>query len=377
NKLIGLSVDQGVLNALAENKGLIKADGGQVLLTAKAADQIIKSVVNNDGIIEATRLTNVDGVIRLEADNISNSGTLRADGGVGLRGGSIAPSAAHDITLGASSILSASGASGGDITAQAQGGTLLADGRIQAVGNEATGGAVKLLGTQVGLINSASVNASGSTGGGTVLVGGDYQGKNPDVQNATSTYVGAGANINVDAIGAGNGGKAIVWANDSTRFYGNVFARGGANGGDGGFVETSGKNVLQATGTVDASARAGQAGSWLLDPNNISIQSAGANTSVVGSPDFYSTNDSAIVTTGSILTALNAGTSVTVTTGSAGTNAQAGNITVANAIGKTAGGNATLTLNAANDISFNAGADVTSSAGQLNLTLSALGNVSS
>src|SRR5215831_17314927 len=48
NKLIGLSVDQGVLYALAENKGLIQAGGGQVLLTAKAADQIIKSVVNND-----------------------------------------------------------------------------------------------------------------------------------------------------------------------------------------------------------------------------------------------------------------------------------------------------------------------------------------
>src|SRR5882672_4762226 len=38
NKLIGLTVDLGVLNALAENKGLIRADGGQVLLTAKAAD---------------------------------------------------------------------------------------------------------------------------------------------------------------------------------------------------------------------------------------------------------------------------------------------------------------------------------------------------
>lgn len=55
NKLIGLSVDLGTLNALADNKGLIKADGGQVLLTAKAADQLIKSVVNNDGIIEPRR----------------------------------------------------------------------------------------------------------------------------------------------------------------------------------------------------------------------------------------------------------------------------------------------------------------------------------
>lgn len=119
NKLIGLTVEQGALNALADNKGLIKAGGGQVLLTAKAADQLIKSVVNNDGIIEAATLSNVNGVIRLEADNITNSGTLRADGSATQNGGSIALAAANDITFASSSIISASGARGGDITVQA------------------------------------------------------------------------------------------------------------------------------------------------------------------------------------------------------------------------------------------------------------------
>ena len=145
NKLIGLNVDQGALNALAENKGLIKADGGQVLLTAKAADQLIKSVVNNDGVIEAGTLKNVNGVIHLEGDVLTNSGTLRAEGGVGQTGGGIKLAFDKDITLTASSIISAGGARGGDITVQARGGTLLAGGGIDARGNESSGGTVKLL----------------------------------------------------------------------------------------------------------------------------------------------------------------------------------------------------------------------------------------
>src|SRR5262249_49796193 len=158
---------------------------------------------------------------------ITNTGTLRADGGVGLRGGSITLAASNDITLGTSSIISASGASGGDITAQAQGGTLLLDGRIQATGSETTGGTGKLPGTQVGLINAASVDASGSTSGGAVLVGGDYHGSNPDVQNAQQTYVSPDATINADATNSGNGGKVVVWADGVTHYNGSISARGG------------------------------------------------------------------------------------------------------------------------------------------------------
>ena len=78
NKLIGLTVDQGALNALADNQGLIKADGGRVILTAKAADDIIKSVVNNDGIIEANTLANVGGRIQRIAGRISTAGAVTA-----------------------------------------------------------------------------------------------------------------------------------------------------------------------------------------------------------------------------------------------------------------------------------------------------------
>ena len=120
NKLIGLSVDQGALNALADNKGLIRADGGQVILTAKAADQLIKSVVNNDGIVEAGSVNNVNGAIYLAGDTLINSGTLRADGATDQNGGTIKLASENDVTLAAASVISATGARGGDITVVAK-----------------------------------------------------------------------------------------------------------------------------------------------------------------------------------------------------------------------------------------------------------------
>jgi filamentous hemagglutinin family protein len=66
--LIAVSVAKGALGALAENKQLINADGGTVILTAKAADQLIRAVVNNSGVIEARRVENHAGVIKLLGD---------------------------------------------------------------------------------------------------------------------------------------------------------------------------------------------------------------------------------------------------------------------------------------------------------------------
>jgi hypothetical protein len=50
------------LNALVENKRAIKADGGRVILTAKAADAVLSAqVVNNSGIIQARTLAALMG----------------------------------------------------------------------------------------------------------------------------------------------------------------------------------------------------------------------------------------------------------------------------------------------------------------------------
>jgi hypothetical protein len=54
--------------------------------------------------------------------------------------------------------------------------------------------------------------------------------------------------------------------------------RGGARGGDGGFVEVSGKGGLVFAGTVNALAPYGNAGSLLLDPTNIEVITGGTAT---------------------------------------------------------------------------------------------------
>ena len=76
--LITYTVDQGAVDALAENKGLIRADGGLAVLTAKAADALTGAVVNNSGVIEARTLANKGGRILLLSD--MQSGTTTVDG---------------------------------------------------------------------------------------------------------------------------------------------------------------------------------------------------------------------------------------------------------------------------------------------------------
>ncbi|RII26601.1 MAG: hypothetical protein CXR31_09285 [Geobacter sp.] len=89
--LITYTVDQGAVDALVDNKGLIKADGGLVVMTAKAADSLTSAVVNNSGVIEAQALANKGGRILLLSDMDNGqtvvSGTLDASAPNGGDGG--------------------------------------------------------------------------------------------------------------------------------------------------------------------------------------------------------------------------------------------------------------------------------------------------
>ncbi len=97
--LLGYSIDQGAINALAENRQLIKADGGQVLLGAKALDSVTTAAVNNTGIIEAKTFQNKAGRILLigdmETGTVNVGGTLDASAPNGGDGGFVETSAAH------------------------------------------------------------------------------------------------------------------------------------------------------------------------------------------------------------------------------------------------------------------------------------------
>lgn len=152
-------------------------------------------------------------------------------------------------------------------------------GAISATNSAGQGGSIQVLGKDVTLTGSASIDASGTTGGGQILVGGDWQGKNQSVANAQTTTMQAGAVIKADAIGNGNGGKVVLWSDRNTDFKGSIFARGGSNGGNGGQVETSG-HALQLGGKVDTRAPKGAMGFWLLDPAAYCFDDTGTGCSV-------------------------------------------------------------------------------------------------
>ncbi len=88
--LIGYTINKGAVDAWVENSGYIQADGGMVVLSAEAKNDLTSAVVNNSGIIEAHTLDNKSGRILLLSDMDTGTtivgGTLDAsapDGGDG------------------------------------------------------------------------------------------------------------------------------------------------------------------------------------------------------------------------------------------------------------------------------------------------------
>ena len=172
------------------------------------------------------------------------------------------------------------------MTIPVEAGTTIVSGTLDA-SNTAVGqmgGEVNVLGDKVGLFN-AIINASGSHGGGTVRIGGDYQGKGT-LPNALRTFVSSDSVINANASLNGNGGRVILWADEMMGFYGSISARGGSRSGDGGFVEVSGKESLTFKGTVDTFAPNGNLGTLLLDPTDIIIANGSADSAADGTNTF-------------------------------------------------------------------------------------------
>ncbi|WJI24617.1 CHAT domain-containing protein [Thermosynechococcus sp. B0] len=253
--------------------------------------------------------------------------------------------------------------------------TAVISGSLSVANPIGMGGQITITGQNIALIN-ANLTASGQLGGGTILLGGDYLGGTTGTNrlhssfNAQNLFINSGSVIAADAFNQGNGGTVIAWADNSTQFAGTISARGGQLSGNGGFVETSGRELLSVRGTVDVSAVKGQPGTWLLDPRNVTISNfptSGGSFSGSNPDVFTPTTDNAFVVNTAIEAALNLGTSVIITTGDTGT--QAGDISVLASITKIGGGDASLTLQAANDILV--ADDIRSEAGRLNIILHA------
>ncbi len=319
-----------------ENHGVIHAENGDVLLAAGKRVEIVAGASPHLRV----ELDNADGAdainvgalvgrhVGVYGTALRNAGTIEATRVEVGEGGSIYLRAALDATLASGGRIAASGTSGGRVAVEA-GETLRVDGTVEARGSAARGGEVELLGARVGVLEGAHVDASGATGGGSILAGGDYQGANPAVRNATAAYVGAGATLRADALEAGHGGRIVVWADDATRYAGHASARGGAAGGDGGLIEVSGRNFLAFAGTADTRAPRGSTGLLLLDPSNVNITTtadAFAGGAFAGG-QFGGAAGTATLTWATIDLQLAANNVVITTSGTGG----AGNLTVVNA----------------------------------------------
>jgi filamentous hemagglutinin family protein len=260
------------------NEGVIQA--ANAVLEAKGS--YLPMAIKNTGVIEATGLVeNGDGSVTLTGGegDILNTGVVaalqRSLDGQKETGGSIMMTA-KNVTSDIGSLITAAGKDGGGVVKLRSADTTILRGSIEVVGasESAKGGKVQLLGERVGLFDRAKVDASGGAGGGQVLVGGDYLGKNPDVPNAKAVVMGSEAKILADAKVSGDGGKVILWSDEYTGFYGYISGQAGTQGGDGGFVETSSKINLQAFGSGDVGSTLGLAGNWLLDPADVTITAA-------------------------------------------------------------------------------------------------------
>ncbi|MFN4280347.1 CHAT domain-containing protein [Thermosynechococcus sp.] len=178
-------------------------------------------------------------------------------------------------------------------------------------------------GSNVALLN-AQLTAAGNTGGGTILVGGDYLGGTTGTNrldrsfNAKNLFVNSVTFLDANSLGQGSGGVVINWADNNNNFYGRITARGGPQGGNGGFVEVSGKNYLDFQGVVDTTAPKGNTGILLLDPTDIVISTFDSNITLT-SPFEASPSSSSLsyLSIGTLLSALDS-SNVIVTTASNG-----------------------------------------------------------
>ncbi len=199
--LTGFTVEQGALDALAANHGLIKADGGRVYLTAQGRDQMTRAVVNNDGVIEAHTVGERQGRIVLLGDmqsgQVQVGGTLDASAPHGGDGGFIETSAARVDLKAAPRVTSLAphGKAGlwlidpTDFTIAASGGDITGADLSSALG----GGDVTI-----------------ESNGGAAGIGGDIHVNDPVAWSANLLTLSAQRHININANLSGSGSAVLA-----------------------------------------------------------------------------------------------------------------------------------------------------------------------
>ncbi len=293
NSLISVKVDIATYNGLIENKRVVEVKGGLVVVAAGSANQLMGSVIKNTGRISASTMVNNGGVIELVASNVTQAGTVAANGnGESSKGGQV-NIVGNDITIATNSSTSATGTSGG--------------GQINiGLASTAVSG-----GTQVNAPTQASIKANA-----------DMAAKNQ--QLAKTVNIEQEAFVDASATQSGNGSTIAIWSEIKTTVAGILKSTGGALSGNGGFIETSSKGRVNLAPTVSvntaANNKTGKSGAWLLDPIDLTIDSAAAN---VIATTLANNNVTIEVTTGNLIlngNILKQGSNATSLTLSAGGN---------------------------------------------------------
>jgi filamentous hemagglutinin family protein len=279
--LVEVKVTESALNAQITNRGAIQADGGRVVMTAKAANSLIDTVINQEGVVRAQGLVERNGEIILDGGYVAQTGTLdvsgktggkvdiqaraildagktNADGAAG-NGGNINMKASDAIIQTAAADTHANGTTTGGTIHLKGANSVYSSGKLSVTGDK--GGTIDVVSNDRVVLAAADVNASGKSQGGLVRVGGDFHGANAKLPNAKTTLINGATKIKAD----GGKGKVVVWSNDTTDYYGSISAN------KAGEIEVSSKGTL----TYSGSANAGMGGSLLLDPKNIVISSTG------------------------------------------------------------------------------------------------------
>lgn len=267
--LMSVSVSDELLSQLVSNTGKIEAEGGSIIISAAAGRSIVNSLINIEGELHAPAIDQVGGSIQINAAGnnavAGNDPTLK------------------NLKSGDSAII-------------------IHNAKLDASGYNGTnkGGSIEITGDHIALLDNTLIDASGhnaatlpwlesatltankdvrsegafwnhqNRAGGSIKIGGDYLGKGTTAA-AKDVYVASDVTITNDAIAQGDAGRTIIWSDNNTKFDGTVLARGGAASGNGGFLETSGKNLLSVDGSADLRAANGNKGTYLLDPTNITI----------------------------------------------------------------------------------------------------------
>ena len=314
--------DTDEMRALIENSGTVSANGGQIEMRAATARDAARNAINLTGVAEARSVTVRGGQIILGG---GAGGTVRVSGKVTTRART--PRRPRII-----------------VTESAR-------------PNARPGGAIAITGRNIAL-QGAHIATGGNGDGGAINIGGAFQGGGT-LPSALYLGVDVETVITADAGQAGEGGRVILWSDIRTDFAGQISARGGTVGGDGGFVEVSGKRTLAFSGEVDTRAPQGATGTLLLDPHNLTIaEDASSGIADVGDGTIeYAANEDDAILSVDLLERNLLSNNVTVSTPDDGepTDTQNGNITVASEINWDS--DSILTFLADGDVILNAGVD--------------------